>query len=148
MRFHQWLYSSLSILLLTIFISGLGVLDPHESLNAQHGQSGKFSNVFVTQAYEELIGTSTNVIAITPGIIDTTYPNATHRAYIVVSGQGIRFTCDGTTPSTSLGNPVTVGSSFQVVGLKDIQNFQFVNDDDVGTAICHVNLQYEEEMNQ
>jgi hypothetical protein len=117
-------------------------------VDAQHGQSGKFSNVFNTHAYEELDSTTGVVKVITSGIIDTTFPDTSQRAYIAVSGQNIRFLCDGTTPTTSLGNPVSAGAWFQVVGLSDIQNFKFINDDDTGTATCHINLQYEGEMNE
>ncbi|MCP3679615.1 MAG: hypothetical protein GY782_04855 [Gammaproteobacteria bacterium] len=147
MNFTKWLYSGLTVGLLALFFSGFGFLDPSKTVDAQHGTSGRLSNVFVTHDYEEVGATSTTVYTITSGLIDTTYPDTTNRAYIIVSGQGIRFTCDGTTPSTSLGNPVPVGTWFQVTGLTDIQNFQFVNDDDTGTATCHINLQYEEEMN-
>jgi hypothetical protein len=115
-------------------------------VQAQHGQSGSFSNVFVTHAYEAVGSTEGVVKAITPGIIDTTYPNASLRAYVFVATQGIRFTCDGTTPTTSVGNPIPAGSVIELLGLLDIQNFQFINDDDTGTATCHVNLQYEAEM--
>ncbi len=134
-----------SIFLISAFLAFL--FFPSVS-NAQHGTSGRYSKTFVTSGYEELTSTTGVVAVITPGLIDTTFPNATHRAYIAVSGQGIRFTCDGTTVTTSLGNPVAVDSWIQIVGLKDIQNFQCINDDDTGTATIHVNLQYEEEMNE
>ena len=142
----KWWLSGAFFIGIAIF-SALTSRAPNMSF-AQHGTSGRFSNVFVTHDYEELSATGASVVAITPGIIDTTYPDATHRAYITVSGQGIRYTCDGTTPSTSLGNPLPVGATFQIVSLLDIQNFQFVNDDASGTAVCHVNLQYEKEMNE
>ncbi|MCP3679007.1 MAG: hypothetical protein GY782_01400 [Gammaproteobacteria bacterium] len=133
---------------LMLFIIFVSILMRHPlAAYGQHGMSGRYSNVFVTHDYEE-VSSTTGVEVITPALIDTTFPNATHRAYIAVSGQGIRFTCDGTTPTTSLGNPVAVDSWVQIVGLKDIQNFQFINDDGSGTAVCHINLQYEEEMKE
>ncbi len=133
----------LSVALLLALLS----LTP-QAAKAQHGMSGRFSNVFITHAYEALSSTTGVVVVITPGIIDTTFPNATHRAYIKVSGQGIRFTCDGTTVTTSVGNPVDADTWLQIVGLNDIQNFQAINDDDTGTATIHVNLQYEAEMKE
>ena len=99
------------------------------------------SKIFDTDQYEELTATGVDVVQITPGIISTTSGTATQRAYIKVTGQGIRWLCDGTTPSTSLGNPTSVNEWFQLVGTPDITGFRFVNDDDTGTSTCHVNLQ-------
>lgn len=118
------------------------------SVDAQHGRRSVFSKVFNTDSYEEIIGTSTNVVSITSGIIDTTRPDITQRAYIKVTGQGIRWLCTGDNPSTSLGNPASTGDWIQIIGLSDIQNFKFVNDDDTGTATCHVNLQSQGVMSQ
>lgn len=114
---------------------------------AQHGTSGRYSNVFVTHDYEEVASTTGVVKAITAGKINTTGLQKTQRAYISFSGQAIRWTCDGTTPTTSLGIMVGAGGSIEIVSLLDIQNFRFINDDDTGTATAHVSLQYEKEMN-
>lgn len=131
------------ISLLAFFLASV----PTPYVEAQHGRSGSYSKYFFTHAYEEVIGTGTNVMQITPGIIRTAYPK-THRAFIKVTGQGIRFTVDGaTTPSTDFGVPVIAGDWLQLIGLPDIQNFRFTNDDDTGTATCHIHLQYEKEMN-
>ena len=116
-------------------------------VQAQHGSSGQYSNVWSTHDYEAVTSTTGVVKAITPGLINTSGLETTHRAYILVTGQAIRFRCDGGVPSTSVGNPVPANQWIQVVGLSDIQNFQFINDDDTGSAVCHINLQYEEEMN-
>ncbi len=118
------------------------------SVDAQHGKRTSISKAFVTDSYEEIIATSTNVVAITSGIIDTTRPDITQRAYIKVTGQGIRWLCTGDNPSTSLGNPASTGDWLQIIGLSDIQNFKIVNDDDTGTATCHVNLQSQGVMDQ
>ncbi len=109
-------------------------------VTAQHGYEGQDSKVFNTDDYEELSIAGSDVLSITTGLISTSEPK-THRAYIKVTGQGIRWLCDGTTPSTSLGNPAATGDWIQIIGLADIQNFLAVNDDDTGTATCHVNLQ-------
>lgn len=115
---------------------------------AQQGDSNKFSNVFVTSGYEE-VGSTTGVVkTITSGLLDIKYPHSTQRAYITVSGQGIRYLCSGDIPTTDFGNPMPVGSWFQVVSHSDILNFKFINDDDTGTATCHINLQGEWEMKQ
>ncbi len=109
-------------------------------VEAQHGYSGQNSKYYITHAYEEVTSTTGVTDTITAGIINTTDPK-TQRAYIAVSGQAIRFTCDGTTPSTSLGMPLADGDWVQIIGLDDIQNFEFINDDDTGTAKCHISLQ-------
>lgn len=141
------LFTVLPGVVITALLTFVFAFSPAPYIEAQHGKSGSYSNYFFTHAYEEVNATSTNVVAITPGIIRTTYPK-THRAFIAVSGQGIRFTVDGaTTPTTDLGVPVAIGDWFQLIGLTDIQNFQFVLDDASGTATCHIHLQYEKEMN-
>lgn len=99
------------------------------------------SKVGDTDQYEEVTATGVDVAQITPGLIITTKGSATQNAYIQVTGQGIRWLCDGTTPSTSLGNQAFVNQWFQVDGTFDLQAFRFVNDDDTGTSTCHVNLQ-------
>ena len=116
-------------------------------IHAQHGMSGRNSNVFITHDYEEVTSTTGVVKTITSGIINATGIEKTQRAYITFTGQAIRFICDGTTPTTSLGIPVPAGGSIELVGLLDIQNFKFINDDDTGTAYAHISLQYEKEMN-
>jgi hypothetical protein len=113
--------------------------------SAQHGVSGRYSNVFTTHAYEEVIS-DTLIGVITPGIINATGLQKTQRAYITVTGQGIRWTADGTTPTTDLGIPTLVNVSFELVGYDDIMNFEFINDDGTGTSTCHISLQYEKEM--
>lgn len=138
-----------SVAVISMFSFAPGFVDFYapNTANAQHGQSGRYSNVFITHAYEEVSSVGTSTATITPGLLRTAYPK-TNRALVVVSGQGIRFTTDGTTtPSTSVGIPVEVGSWLEIIGLPDIQNFTFVNDDGVGTPTCHVSLQYEVEMN-
>jgi hypothetical protein len=120
---------------------------PVSPLVAQHGQSGRYSNVWSTHDYEAVTSTTGVVKTITSGLINTSGLETTHRAYILVTGQAIRFRCDGGVPSTSVGNPIPANQWIQVVGLSDIQNFQFINDDDTGSAVCHINLQYEQEMN-
>ncbi len=136
-------FKFLKIILIAVVIAVFSV----SFVEAQHGRRSVQSKTFVTTAYEELTATSTNVITITSGLISTTTPR-TQRAYIKVTGQGIRWLCSGGTPSTSLGNPALVGEWFQLVGLADIQNFKFVNDDDTGTSTCHVNLQVQGVMTQ
>jgi hypothetical protein len=114
---------------------------------AQHGISGRYSNCFVTHEYEEVSSTTGLVGVIEPLKINTSGLQKTQRAYITFTGQGIRFTCDGTTPSTNLGIPVGAGGSIEVIGIDDIQNFKFINDDDAGSAVAHISLQYEKELN-
>jgi hypothetical protein len=102
---------------------------------AQHGSSGRYSNVFTTYAYEE-VGSTTGVVkAITPGIINTSGLEKTLRAYVSFSGQGVRWTADGaTTPTTDLGIPVAAGGSIELIGNDDIVNFEFINDDGSGST--------------
>jgi hypothetical protein len=114
---------------------------------AQHGTGGRYSNTFVTHEYEEVASTTGVVNYITPEKINTTGLQKTQRAYITFTGQGVRFVADGSTPSTGLGIPVPNGASIELVSLEDIQNFKFINDDDVGSAVAHISLQYEKEMN-
>jgi hypothetical protein len=113
---------------------------------AQHGSSGRYSNVFVTHAYESQVGTSTNVLAITPGIINVTGLQKTQRAYIAVTGTTIRWTADGTTPSGTVGNPSLTNSWLEIIGWDDIDNFQWTQDGGAGTSTLYINLQYEKEM--
>lgn len=110
------------------------------SIEAQHGYDGQNSKVFDTDQYEELIATSTNVIQITSGKISITEPR-TQRAYIQFTGQGARWLCEGTTPSTTFGNEAKVDTWITLNGLADIQAFRFVLDDGSGTSTAHVNLQ-------
>jgi hypothetical protein len=117
------------------------------STYAQHGQGRHYSNVFATHIFEQVDSTTGVVKVITPGIINTSEPLKTQRAYILFTGQAIRFTCDGTAPSTNFGIPVGAGGAIEVIGISDILNFQFINDDDVGTATAHISLQYEKELN-
>ena len=134
------------ILIGLVFIAGLLAHTCTPPIQAQHGNSGACSKVFATHIYEEVSGGSGVVKTITPGIINSAGLQKTYRAYITFSGQGIRFVCDGSTPTTSLGIPVPVGSSIEVLGYDDIINFKFINDDDTGTAIAHISLQYEKDM--
>ncbi len=113
---------------------------------AQHGLGGRYSNVFVTHEYEMVGSTSGVVAAIPGGVINDDGLQKSQRAYIIFEGQGVRWTADGTTPSTTVGIPVAVGGSIVLVSNEDINNFQFVNDDDTGTATAHISLQYEKEM--
>ena len=113
-------------------------------VTAQHGHSGQNSKYFDTDQFEELTSTS-GIKTITSGLISITDPK-TQRAYIAVSGNGIRFTCDGTSPTASLGMPVESGNWFQLIGLPDIQNFQFISDDASVIATCHVSLQIQGDM--
>ena len=114
-------------------------------ITAQNNYSGRNQKLLNTYAYEEISITGADVLSITSGIIRTTDP-LTHRAYIQVTGQGIRWRCDGSDPSTSNGNQTSVADGwFKVEGLLDIQNFRAVNDDDTGTTVLHVNLQKQEQ---
>ena len=144
---RKWLYLFLAVVV--VFASSVFTfcVENMPSVHAQHGSSGSYSNVWSTHDYEAVTSTTGVVKTITSGLINTSGLQKTNRAYILVVGQAIRFRCDGGVPSTSVGNPLPANQWFQVVGLSDIQNFQFINDDDTGSAICHINLQYEEEMN-
>lgn len=115
--------------------------------SAQHGSGGSYSKCFVTHEYEEVSSTTGVVGVIEPLKINTTGLQKTRRAYITFTGQNVRFICSGTTPSTNLGIPVGAGGSIEIVSLLDIQNFKFINDDDAGSAVAHISLQYEVEMN-
>lgn len=112
---------------------------------AQSGMAGQISNVFNTDQYEEVLATGSDVLSITTGLISTSEPT-TQRAYIKFTGQGARWRCDGSDPSTSNGNPAAAGEWIQLLGLSDVQNFRYVNDDDTGTSTAHVNLQVEGDM--
>lgn len=140
---------SFIVLVLSMSLAAIvvGSIFTPPSIHAQQGTSGRYSNVFVTHVYEEVAGANGVVKVITPGIINTEGLQKTQRAYISFSGQAIRFVADGSTPSSALGIPVPAGGSIEVIGLLDIQNFKFINDDDVGSAVAHISLQYEKEMN-
>jgi hypothetical protein len=139
------IFSSIIAGLLLFALSSLMDVDV-DIAQAQHGSSGRYSNVFVTHAYESQVGTSTNVLAITPGIINTTGLEKTQRAYIAVTGTTIRWTADGTTPSGTVGNPTLVNSWLEIIGQDDINNFQWTQDGGAGTSTLYINLQYEKEM--
>ncbi len=131
---------------LAVFVAG-SCIPTCLTTHAQHGSSGRYSNTFVTQAYEEVASATGVVKTITSGIIVTSGLQKTQRAYISFTGQGVRWVADGSTPSSGLGIPVPNGASIEVIGLLDIQNFKFVNDDDTGSAVAHISLQYDKEMN-
>lgn len=137
-----WVITGLAVLLFCFYISSL---TPY--VEAQHGMSGRYSNTWVTDVYEEISASGTTVKTITSGNIITSGLLKTNQAAIKISGQGVRFTLDGSTPSTSLGVPLSVGDWLDIEGITDIQNFKFVNNDDTGTAIAHIHLKHEAEMN-
>jgi len=114
------------------------------SVNAQHSRYDSLT--FETHAYEEITST-TSATSITTATINTDDDEkTTQRAYILVTGQDVRWLCDGTTPTTSLGNVTVAGDWIQIIGLADIQNFAFIRDTASGTATCHVNLQLQNNM--
>lgn len=148
MDFKRCLYSGIGLTMFIVYFAALGVFDARNEAEAQHGQSGRYSMVWATHGFDEVSTIGTNTAVIAPGTINTSGLSKTNRVYFSVSGQGIRYTHDGvTTPTTDIGSSLAVGDYFSIVGIDDIQNFMFVNDDDVGTSTCHFHLQYEKEMN-
>jgi hypothetical protein len=136
-RFNGIVISTVIVAILSFVLHSAYTLPP---VIAAHGYAGQNSKIFDTDQYEELIGTSTNVVQITTGLISTVEPR-TQGAFFTITGSGIKWTCDGTTPSSSLGNPGLINGWYRLDGLPDVQGFRFVNDDGVGTATVHMNLQ-------
>jgi len=141
-------FSVLSGVVIAAIIAFVTLSQSPQYVEAQHGDSGRYSKAWITHDFEEVL-TSTAGISITTGIINTSGLQKTNRALITVSGRAIKYTLDGSTaPTTSVGTPLAIGGILEIVGLTDIQNFSFISDDaPTTTATCHVHLQYEAEMN-
>ena len=61
-------------------------------------------------------------------------------AYITVESNGVNFTYEGTTPTSSVGHNVAAGGSVTISGYKNIQNFKMIRS---GGADATVKVTYE-----
>jgi hypothetical protein len=96
----------------------------------------------IAGAYEKLNPTSAT--GITATLVKPTSGsynnNQAAAALITVEGGAIRFTLDGTTPTTSVGHNMAVGDSFMIRGVTNVSNFKCI--DNGGTSSVYVTVFY------
>ena len=95
--------------------------------------------------YEKLNPTSATGITATLKVPTSgTYNrNNAVSALITVEVAAIRFTLDGTTPTTTVGHSMAVGDSFMIRGPVNVDNFSCI--DNGGTSDVHVTVFYPHE---
>lgn len=91
------------------------------------------SSAYATQF--EQITVSSTVIGFTASKIGTPYPPAVAAA-CSLEGGSIRWTTDGTTPTTLIGHLMVSGDKIMLKGRGDIQNFKAIRVTLDGTLSC------------
>ena len=76
-------------------------------------------------AYEDITVSSTALGFTTATIAPTTYGPA-HRAFVTVETDQIRWTCDGTTPTSVKGHLAEVGDYIEIEGIANIKAFRAI----------------------
>ena len=114
--------------------------------SAGYGQSGKTSKYDKADNIETLTIPSGSTATFTAGKLSTVNGNKTVRAIIQLEGADIRYTYDGTTPTSIIGQKILDGSWFQIIGDENITNFEAYGL--TGTATAYIVYETESEMNK
>ena len=110
------------------------------------GQSGKTSKYYKADNIETLTIPSGSTATFTAGKLSTVNGNKTVRAIIQLEGADIRYTYDGTTPTSIIGQKILDGSWFQIIGDENITNFEAYGL--TGEATAYIVYETESEMNK
>lgn len=84
---------------------------------------------------QESITVSSSAIGFTDSIINNGGGLPPHIAVFVVEDGDIRFTCDGTTPTASIGIPAEVGDLIEIHGETNIEAFRAIRKGSVDAVI-------------
>ena len=112
------------------------------------GLGARIAGVFFAFAHEQLV-VSDSAKILTASKYQKTVADAApagnrtvvaQRAVITVEDQDIRYTYDGTTPTTDVGHLATAGTTITIVGPKNIENFKAFRD---GATDSEINVTYE-----
>ncbi len=94
--------------------------------------------VLYSATFEQISVTSGAVVTPTAAKIaaDGVYPSGAIAALCTLETASIRWTCDGTTPTSTVGHLMTVGEALEITGHKDIVDFKAIAPSTTGTLSC------------